>query len=1220
MARRKPGPPIRTTSTGAGSSVGMSVAQAISGSTARATGSAQAQAVAQASPPEPPLISGSVYPTDYSVPAYGELTFSDTNTALIHRTQATYQMWKGFPGGQNQTQVIVPGVYCDNLMWKNIGGDWLDASTPQVAQGSVPFQQYTVNNTGVARWIDWDVTALVQKWVGGAKNYGFFLRSLSGTCNVGFNTRFSASNTPILRLTIGGNSVDVPCDLSHGRSQWLNQSFSLISKSTTAHVNGTTDYFLLWFDLSAYSSGITAAHLLAWTYGQSGGASANVGVFEISNPGDQTTMPAQELGVAAKYAYDSGLENDDAILFAEQFADANYPTRFTSFGGTHNYWITAADAYGFTLLAGKLNGLAVNIVANTQGESQLNAIWSPWYAGAGRHVKAIDPAGYKELYFRFYVMFGNDFLPSPEGGKFPGFDGRYGGWNRTGGGSVIGAIAGMGNANGGTGCDGYVGWSDRSNWDDAGSADYTLSPTSGGQWINHYDVYNIDQAGEIAGNAKSYGNGDTWDRKYLGWLRRGQWYCVEEYFKRNTVTTRPRQKILSITSIAHPTIPNARLATATIQTDANYPNGDLLMQSDDYKFITGAVPDAYNNPRSTTQGVADYSAARITVVNDGTHTKFTYTVGTSTVLADADCTNCYAEHNIPNRDGITRTWVNGFLAHERTDWAFVASELCRDGVTPYGISAIWMNIWQGGVGTILNDCHLYFGAVAVGTQYIGPMGVAPAWLAGKAANTWIQIANTALAAQTRGMDKLVARGLCAPATASIPYGSVHPPWTENDGSANNLTPGRQHIMDYSGGALRASDSTFIIFGGGAAGGWPGNDIRGIKLEDDAPAWDVLSPANQITDAYQLWSRINTTVMGIGTQTLYNGGVGSWPSGSYPAYNHSGTPATRKTDGSVDSYTGAAATDPLAAPPTTNSGSVDGLPISRHSYKSVYYRATDNALWIFGETNNWPDDAGAKWFDTTHGPPIDRFSFAANAWDAPYAHGTFPTTTAGSNMFGLRFMHPTTERLYICWNSAVLWEFDPSSATWRIIVNRANQPAASSGMAYAIGAVDPKRNKILFLGYYSGGAAPINATIDLNTPHGSDGGTWTTAILSGPYASTLIGPTQIVGPLRTGNIGLSQPGANAIPNPVYDPNLDKFLIFLDDGYLYTITYVSDAEWSVDRLAITNGGVVGQSPVVGGSEQHTSAYIGIWSRFQYVPNLKGVVVCQAYDQNLWFVRTA
>ncbi len=85
--------------------------------------------------------------------------------------------------------------------------------------------------------------------------------------------------------------------------------------------------------------------------------------------------------------------------------------------------------------------------------------------------------------------------------------------------------------------------------------------------------------------------------------------------------------------------------------------------------------------------------------------------------------------------------------------------------------------------------------------------------------------------------------------------------------------------------------------------------------------------------------------------------------------------------------------------------------------------------------------------------------------------------------------------------------------------------------------------------------------------------------------------------------------------VYDPGIDKFLLFQDDGFIYTITYVSASEWSVDRLPLT-----GVAPAVGASGIHSGGSCAVWGRMQYVPNLRGVCIIQAYNKPAYFVRTA
>ena len=86
-------------------------------------------------------------------------------------------------------------------------------------------------------------------------------------------------------------------------------------------------------------------------------------------------------------------------------------------------------------------------------------------------------------------------------------------------------------------------------------------------------------------------------------------------------------------------------------------------------------------------------------------------------------------------------------------------------------------------------------------------------------------------------------------------------------------------------------------------------------------------------------------------------------------------------------------------------------------------------------------------------------------------------------------------------------------------------------------------------------------------------TWTAATLSGPYASAIT-------VLR-----------NGCPM-VYDPGIDKFLLFIDDGYMYTLTRVSNSSYSVDRLALS-----GTPPVEGASTVAGSTPAAIWSRMWF-----------------------
>jgi hypothetical protein len=106
---------------------------------------------------------------------------------------------------------------------------------------------------------------------------------------------------------------------------------------------------------------------------------------------------------------------------------------------------------------------------------------------------------------------------------------------------------------------------------------------------------------------------------------------------------------------------------------------------------------------------------------------------------------------------------------------------------------------------------------------------------------------------------------------------------------------------------------------------------------------------------------------------------------------------------------------------------------------------------------------------------------------------------------------------------------------------------------------------------------------------------TVATFSGPYAAAV-------------NVG-----GYFAAGLVFDPVLNKFLLFQDDGFIYTVTKVTTGNWAVDRLALT-----GVPPAVGHSAR--VGYPAIWGRMQYVPNLKGVCIIQASDRPAYFVKTA
>ena len=105
----------------------------------------------------------------------------------------------------------------------------------------------------------------------------------------------------------------------------------------------------------------------------------------------------------------------------------------------------------------------------------------------------------QEIYFRYYLRFGDDWNPAG-GGKLPGISGTYGraGW-------------------GGRPSDGRNGWSARG----------LFKRQIDGKTPVGYYCYHADMKGR-------YGSDWTWDEEKRGYLENNRWYCIEQYAKMNT--------------------------------------------------------------------------------------------------------------------------------------------------------------------------------------------------------------------------------------------------------------------------------------------------------------------------------------------------------------------------------------------------------------------------------------------------------------------------------------------------------------------------------------------------------------------------------------------------------------------------------------------------------------------------------------------------------------
>ena len=168
--------------------------------------------------------------------------------------------------------------------------------------------------------------------------------------------------------------------------------------------------------------------------------------------------------------------------------------------------------------------------------------------------------------------------------------------------------------------------------------------------------------------------------------------------------------------------------------------------------------------------------------------------------------------------------------------------------------------------------------------------VTPRWMQGLQVNEWTAIKGTALGS----ID-------CAPQAAA----------GLTDAQCHDIGFGdpRSGILAFSGGALKTDGSEMLVFGGGGAGAWGGNDVRGLRLEDDVPVWRTR--------------------------------IGPSRAANVPPRNTPPTPYMR--DGTT--------------------------PCSRHSYWSPQFIDAQDKLMVFGCVNTWNGDSGR--FNVVDSVPIDK---------------------------------------------------------------------------------------------------------------------------------------------------------------------------------------------------------------------------------------------------------
>jgi hypothetical protein len=273
----------------------------------------------------------------------------------------------------------------------------------------------------------------------------------------------------------------------------------------------------------------------------------------------------------------------------------------------------------------------------------------------------------------------------------------------------------------------------------------------------------------------------------------------------------------------------------------------------------------------------------------------------------------------------------------------------------------------------------------------------PAWLAGVPILHWTRIPRTSMRniSSSPDYDKLTNAGLA--------------PWSKWGDPAYG-------IFAYSGGTIKGGD-TILVFGGGGAGAWAGNEVRALKLTDNAPVWRIpIGPAPATNDTARVWPR---------------------GSGAVHAYLQDGT-----------------------------------SPNARHSYWGPQFIDSHgpyaNSFFQFLCRNVWESDSSPPLPDRN---VVDSCDFNTYKWRAPGTHPNLPVAPSTDGPWMCK--HPTSERIYIGVATTV-WMWDPITNAWTQICTD-----LPNGTEYGMAAVDPDNNIILRIGLAQ--TAELNAhKIDLNT--------------------------------------------------------------------------------------------------------------------------------------------
>lgn len=389
------------------------------------------------------------------------------------------------PGGMTCRYYALDG----RMAWTNAGGDWLDSEDRP--QGDKPYGRARMPLTRGRQEGSWDVTALVNAWQRGAVVQGGIVLVTAGNEGgaVNFNSREHKDATTRPSLLIQWRD---------GREQILSptadaslpcSTHNSVGARSVVQVKDGTNAVLV-FPVDGARLGQISRAELRLTADKVYHRETVVGVHALHLPGARAE---KESGLSASFPADSGIEAHPAVVLSERFESTAWKEKWSNFGSRSQVELVASDSdNGFV----PLDGRALKVTVASGSVLGLNA-----------HYRFDQLLGEEpeSMYFRYYLRLGDNWDPTVDGGKLPGFAGTYnrGGW-------------------GGRKSDGRNGWSAR-------GAFFRVrgrSVESEYRNIGSY-VYSADMP-------QQYGSTWGWSMGRGGTLEKNRWYSIEQFVRLNT--------------------------------------------------------------------------------------------------------------------------------------------------------------------------------------------------------------------------------------------------------------------------------------------------------------------------------------------------------------------------------------------------------------------------------------------------------------------------------------------------------------------------------------------------------------------------------------------------------------------------------------------------------------------------------------------------------------